>query len=131
MIATCIAVIRSMRPPSAGGDEGHATKALGLIGVSWATLAVSACLALPIVAEAKHPPWKGSLANAYRQTYVVCRLFGPVKVRREYGIKETSAVMVALRYSQEAWRAKWQQAGFEGCLDGFHHKRPQVKGTWP
>lgn len=78
-----------------------------------------------------HGAWKGRYAAVYRESYTVCRLSGPAKVRSEYKIASHNDVTIALAQARKAYIGIYQQPSFEGCLDGFSHNRPAVPHVKP
>ncbi len=58
-------------------------------------------------------------AGNYRSNCVICKIFGPRAVSKEYHLGATNLVSVAQRYASRVFRLGYRQAAFEGCLQGF------------
>jgi len=63
--------------------------------------------------------FKGQKAVRYESDYTVCSLFSPEQIAKEFGVPAGSDVVTIAEAAAEGYRPDFQQAAFEGCLDGM------------
>ena len=64
----------------------------------------------------------GKAAADYRSDCRVCRMFGPKVVAREFHMRTTDLVLLAIEYAKN-YRPALSSASFAGCLHGFHLRK--------
>lgn len=83
----------------------------------------AAVLTLLLTLAVAAPAGAATQASVYRTSKNLCSLFTPASVAKTYHAKSRTAKSAARAYAKHAYRPRFRESAYRGCLAGFKTRR--------